>query len=227
MSHVSLIMHRSAQRSGGSCAVPPAVVGRGRRQPHPQPLLFAHPVQQAWGRVQDGMGAAEAVDMTGWGAAGLGGGTAHGRVIVRAGGGAGGPQNRPANGTMVPARQHATPSGRRNRCTGQGPPPPELLARHTVWPSRQPRPALRRTRSLHEDLYAHPHRFWRAFKARAAQAPPGFSKAYDTVDRRLLWRCLEGMGVHGPALQVLQNMYEDVQLRVRVGGAWGCRSTRR
>ena len=45
-----------------------------------------------------------------------------------------------------------------------------------------------------------------------------FSKAYDRVDRALLWRVLEGMGLHGQALTTLQQMYEGVQLRVRLGG---------
>ena len=45
-----------------------------------------------------------------------------------------------------------------------------------------------------------------------------FSKAYDRVDRALLWRVLHGMGLHGEALNTLQQMYEGVQLRVRVGG---------
>ena len=45
-----------------------------------------------------------------------------------------------------------------------------------------------------------------------------FSKAYDRVDRALLWRVLQGMGLHGQALITLQQMYEGVQLRVRMGG---------
>jgi hypothetical protein len=62
--------------------------------------------------------------------------------------------------------------------------------------------------------------------AKARRAPVyaafiDFSKAYDRVDRRLLWRCLQGMGVHGAALGVLQGMYADVRLRVRVGQALG------
>jgi hypothetical protein len=44
-----------------------------------------------------------------------------------------------------------------------------------------------------------------------------FRQAYDTVDRDLLWRCLEGMGMHGECLQGIQAMYMHVQLRVRVG----------
>jgi hypothetical protein len=431
-------------RGAGAAPTPPTAQWRWRAglQEHYVPLLFAHPVQQAWGRVQDGMGAAEAVDMfmTGWGAAVQALHTAQGRVIVRAGGGAGGPQNRPANGWYdgpCSAARHALRAAEQMHGAGS---PPARAARQAYRVAITAAKAgfeAERTRSLHEDLYAHPHRFWRAYKARAAQAPPGtgeqwrsyfqsllqgnlagryvggsfeahcshhaalfptadteareaaaclnapfterdiaagiaqlrdhkaagpdgvtaefirhactehegvggkivrtyvmsgvltrvfncilaesypsrawgvsalipvpkpkgrpdlmddyrgiavgpvlaklfaivflarldrwaeaggwravgqagfraqrgtpencfvlrhvadaaavqgrplwgcfidFSKAYDRVDRRLLWRCLEGMGVHGPALQVLQNMYEDVQLRVRVGGSLG------
>jgi hypothetical protein len=45
-----------------------------------------------------------------------------------------------------------------------------------------------------------------------------FSKAYDRVDRALLWQVLEGMDLHGQALTTLQQMYEGVQLRVRLVG---------
>jgi hypothetical protein len=46
-----------------------------------------------------------------------------------------------------------------------------------------------------------------------------FSKAYDRVDRGLLWQVLQGMGLHGAALATLQQMYQGVQLQVRAGGA--------
>ena len=48
-----------------------------------------------------------------------------------------------------------------------------------------------------------------------------FSKAYDRVDRALLWRVLAGFGLHGPALSALQNMYAHVQLQVRAGCVLG------
>jgi hypothetical protein len=48
-----------------------------------------------------------------------------------------------------------------------------------------------------------------------------FSKAYDRVDRRLLWRCLTGLGVEGPALDTLAQMYDEVWLQVRAGGELG------
>lgn len=48
-----------------------------------------------------------------------------------------------------------------------------------------------------------------------------FSKAYDRVNRNLLWRCLKGCGLHGAMLHTIQAMYESVQMRVRVGGKMG------
>ena len=48
-----------------------------------------------------------------------------------------------------------------------------------------------------------------------------FSKAYDRVDRAMLWRVLAGMGVHGRALAALQAMYASVTLQVRVAGQLG------
>jgi sorting nexin-29 len=48
-----------------------------------------------------------------------------------------------------------------------------------------------------------------------------FRKAYDTINRQLLWRVLHGMGVYGRILTVLQNLYTGVSLRVRVAGEVG------
>ena len=44
-----------------------------------------------------------------------------------------------------------------------------------------------------------------------------FKKAYDSVDREALWRCLQSFGVHGAFLRCVQEMYSDVRLRVRIG----------
>ena len=49
-----------------------------------------------------------------------------------------------------------------------------------------------------------------------------FSKAYDRVDRPLLWRVLRGCGLHGAALRTLQTMYESVRMQVRMRGKLGC-----
>ena len=48
-----------------------------------------------------------------------------------------------------------------------------------------------------------------------------FKKAYDSVDRELLWKCLESMGVHGRFLESLKEMYCQVKMAVRVGGEVG------
>lgn len=45
-----------------------------------------------------------------------------------------------------------------------------------------------------------------------------FRKAYDCVDRALLWRCLRSLGLHGRILESLIEMYTDVKICVRVGG---------
>ena len=48
-----------------------------------------------------------------------------------------------------------------------------------------------------------------------------FSKAYDRVDRGLLWRVLRGCGLHGAALSTVQAMYESVRMQVRMRGKLG------
>jgi hypothetical protein len=45
-----------------------------------------------------------------------------------------------------------------------------------------------------------------------------FRKAYDSVDRSLLWECLRSLGLHGRIMDNLIEMYTGVKLRVRVGG---------
>lgn len=66
--------------------------------------------------------------------------------------------------------------------------------------------AIEASRANHKPLYA---------------AFIDFKKAYDTINRQLLWRVLHGMGVHGHIFTVLQNLYTDVSLRVRVNGVVG------
>jgi len=48
-----------------------------------------------------------------------------------------------------------------------------------------------------------------------------FKKAYDCVDRDLLWKCLEHLGLHGATLRSLQDMHANVQMRVRLRGCLG------
>jgi hypothetical protein len=45
-----------------------------------------------------------------------------------------------------------------------------------------------------------------------------FAKAFDTVDRDMLWLRLEERGLHGCYLQSLRALYESVQQRVKVNG---------
>jgi hypothetical protein len=60
-------------------------------------------------------------------------------------------------------------------------------------------------------------------KYRAAKKPVyaafiDFRKAYDCVDRSLLWKCLRSLGLHGRILDSLIEMYTDVKICVRVAG---------
>lgn len=48
-----------------------------------------------------------------------------------------------------------------------------------------------------------------------------FRKAYDSVDRKVLWQSLYNMGIHGRSLETLQNMYKDVRMQVRYKGQLG------
>ena len=48
-----------------------------------------------------------------------------------------------------------------------------------------------------------------------------FKKAYDWVDRDLLWDCLGRLGITDPLLSVLRSMYSNVRLQVRMHGSLG------
>ena len=48
-----------------------------------------------------------------------------------------------------------------------------------------------------------------------------FEKAYDRVNRDLLWRVLESYGLHGDFLTALRHMYQKVTMQVRVNGDLG------
>jgi hypothetical protein len=48
-----------------------------------------------------------------------------------------------------------------------------------------------------------------------------FRKAYDSVDRSVLWEALVSLGLHGPALNALKAMYQNVRMAVRQGGEAG------
>ena len=48
-----------------------------------------------------------------------------------------------------------------------------------------------------------------------------FRKAYDSVPRELLWKCLGKMGIHGEMLEIIQQMYRNVRLKVKVDDIYG------
>jgi hypothetical protein len=48
-----------------------------------------------------------------------------------------------------------------------------------------------------------------------------FRKAYDSVNRHLLWAAIKGMGVHGAMLDTLQRMHSNITMRVRLDGELG------
>ena len=48
-----------------------------------------------------------------------------------------------------------------------------------------------------------------------------FEKAYDRVNRVLLWRVMESYGLHGDFLTALRHMYDKVTMQVRVNGDLG------
>jgi hypothetical protein len=48
-----------------------------------------------------------------------------------------------------------------------------------------------------------------------------FKKAYDSVNRTLLWEVMKGMGVHGLMLDTLRGMYASVGMRVRINAHLG------
>ena len=47
-----------------------------------------------------------------------------------------------------------------------------------------------------------------------------FSKAYDRVNRSLLWHKLEALGVQGKMLNSLKSLYEHVQCTIRINGEY-------
>lgn len=60
-----------------------------------------------------------------------------------------------------------------------------------------------------------------AVKAPVYAAFVDFRKAYDQVDRDVLWTVLHGLGVHGKMLESLKNMYQHVRMHVRLDGVLG------
>jgi len=48
-----------------------------------------------------------------------------------------------------------------------------------------------------------------------------FKKAYDSVPRALLWRCLKKLGIHGSLMEILEQMYSSVRLQVKLDNVMG------
>jgi hypothetical protein len=48
-----------------------------------------------------------------------------------------------------------------------------------------------------------------------------FRKAYDCVNRELLWQSLAARGVHGGMMSALRNMYSHIAMQVKCGGSVG------
>ncbi len=46
-----------------------------------------------------------------------------------------------------------------------------------------------------------------------------FSKAYDRIDRNLLWGKLSRLGLYGKIMQALEQIYNNVECCVRINGA--------
>jgi hypothetical protein len=45
-----------------------------------------------------------------------------------------------------------------------------------------------------------------------------FVKAFDMVQRPLLWKRLEGIGLHGKTLDTISHLYQQVSMRVKLDG---------
>lgn len=103
-----------------------------------------------------------------------------------------------------------------------------LLGRMDAWAERQQLRArgqagFRSGRSTVDNVFVLRHVInkYKADKKPVYVAFIDFKKAYDCVDRELLWRCLAKLGVHGATMNTLREMHEDVQMRVRLNGHLG------
>ncbi|MFN7883799.1 MAG: RNA-directed DNA polymerase, partial [bacterium] len=103
-----------------------------------------------------------------------------------------------------------------------------LLQRMDSWAETHERRAkgqagFRRDRSTVDNIFVLQHAIERARSCKKVVycAFVNFQKAYDSVNRDLLWHALQGLGVHGAFLRSLQCMYANVGMRVKLEGRLG------
>jgi hypothetical protein len=103
-----------------------------------------------------------------------------------------------------------------------------MLQRLDAWAEGQGKRAkgqagFRHGRSAADNIFILQHVLERsrARGRRAYCAFIDFQKAYDSVDRDLLWQALRSMGLHGQFLDSLTQMYSHVTMRVRLDGRLG------
>ena len=103
-----------------------------------------------------------------------------------------------------------------------------LLRRIDLWAEQQSRRAsgqagFRHGRGTSDNAYIMNHLIdkYAGRKQPLYLAFIDFRKAYDSVDRSVLWAALAEHGLHGPVLDTLKAMYTDVRMAVRLGGRVG------
>jgi hypothetical protein len=103
-----------------------------------------------------------------------------------------------------------------------------LLRRIDAWAEQQSRRAcgqagFRKGRGTNDNAYILKHTIEKYAHRRKPLyiAFIDFRKAYDSVDRSVLWAALAEHGLHGPVLETLKAMYSDVRMAVRLAGEVG------
>ncbi len=103
-----------------------------------------------------------------------------------------------------------------------------LMQRMDDWAETHERRAkgqagFRRARSTVDNIIVLQHAIERARSCKKVVycAFIDFQKAYDSVNRDLLWQALQGLGVHGTFLRSLQCLYANVGMRVKLAGGLG------
>ena len=79
---------------------------------------------------------------------------------------------------------------------------------------------FRKNRGASDNIFILNTALWKA-KAQGVKVHLGFvdiTKAYDSVDRSILWRKLEELGIDGVFLQTLKSMYTGDSVRCTING---------